>query len=178
MAPSSIFLSLGTHEAPFTRAIDLIAPLVHDGNRVVIQHGYTPARAGLSAVTWLQYMPYEDVMETMTNSDTVICHAGVGTIMTALRLGHLPVVIPRLQQYGEHVDDHQCDIAIRLAESGLVTYLRQGQPVPEINTRRTRPGDDDAIGAGERLRAAVARAIDEGPTRRSGSGLIQRALGL
>jgi UDP-N-acetylglucosamine--N-acetylmuramyl-(pentapeptide) pyrophosphoryl-undecaprenol N-acetylglucosamine transferase len=166
MAPSLIFLSLGTHEAPFARAIDLMVPLAQEGHRLIIQHGYTPARNDLPNVTWRQYMPYEDVITTMTLSDTIVCHAGVGTIMTALRLGHLPLVIPRLQQYREHVDDHQCDIAIRLDKRGLVTCLRPGQPVPLINTLRELPVGKDAVGAGVELSAAVATAVNENATMR------------
>jgi hypothetical protein len=66
---------------------------------------------------------------------------------------------------------------VRLAERGLVTYLTQGQAISLISTRRVTPGEDDAVGAGEQLRAAVARAIDETPAK-SRPRLIQRALGL
>lgn len=176
MAPSLIFLSLGTHEAPFTRAVDLMMPLAQDGHPVIVQHGYTSVRQDMPNVTWRQYMPYEDVVKTMAGADTVVCHAGVGTIMTALRLGHLPIVIPRLQQYHEHVDDHQCDIATRLDERGLVTCLKPGDPVPLTNTLRTLPIGKDAVGAGVELRAAVATAVDQSTSMRR-SRPIRRLLG-
>jgi UDP-N-acetylglucosamine--N-acetylmuramyl-(pentapeptide) pyrophosphoryl-undecaprenol N-acetylglucosamine transferase len=176
MAPSLIFLSLGTHEAPFTRAVDLMTPLAQEGHQLIIQHGYTPIRQDLPNVTWRQYMPYEDIVKTMASAETVVCHAGVGTIMTALRLGHLPIVIPRLQQHHEHVDDHQCDIAMRLDERGLVTCLRPGEPVPLINTLRAVPVGEDAVGAGVELCAAVATAVNENATIRR-SPLIRRLLG-
>jgi UDP-N-acetylglucosamine--N-acetylmuramyl-(pentapeptide) pyrophosphoryl-undecaprenol N-acetylglucosamine transferase len=160
-----IFLSLGTHEAPFTRAVDLMEPLARDGHHLIIQHGYTQVREDLPNATWVQYMPYEDVITTMTRADMVVCHAGVGTIMTALRLGHRPLVVPRLQQYREHVDDHQCDIATRLAERGLVTCLAPGQQIAPANTLRVAPIEHASIGAGEQLRTAVAKAVSEPPPK-------------
>src|ERR1700735_4722732 len=107
MAPSLIFLSLGTHEAPFPRAIDLVLASLRDEDHLLVQHGSTPVSGEFSNVSWRQYMPYDEIIDTMREATTVTCHAGVGTIMTALRIGHLPIVLPRLQRYGEHVDDHQ-----------------------------------------------------------------------
>jgi len=54
----------------------------------------------------------------------VITHAGVGSIMLALAAGKKPIVAPRLYRYGEHVDDHQTEIARAFAHAKKVTLLR------------------------------------------------------
>jgi UDP-N-acetylglucosamine--N-acetylmuramyl-(pentapeptide) pyrophosphoryl-undecaprenol N-acetylglucosamine transferase len=115
-----ILLSLGTHQQAFPRALDLVEPLAISGAELVIQHGSTAVRRTMPNSTWVEFMPYDEIVEVMTKADNVVCHAGVGTIMTALKLGHRPVVIPREAQYGEHVDDHQLDIATRFSERSLV----------------------------------------------------------
>lgn len=176
MAPSLILLSLGTHEAPFARAINLVTPLARKGHALVIQHGHTPASDDLPNVTWQQYMSYQDVVETMRAADTVICHAGVGTIMTALKLGHLPIVIPRLQNHGEHVDDHQWDIATRLDERGLATCLIPGQPVPLVRTLRIASREKEFARGGQALRTAVAHVVNE-PRETRRPRLVRALLG-
>lgn len=52
-------------------------------------------------------------------SDVVVSHAGVGTALQLLDLGMCPVLVPRRAQHGEHVDDHQAQIANHLGGRGL-----------------------------------------------------------
>jgi UDP-N-acetylglucosamine--N-acetylmuramyl-(pentapeptide) pyrophosphoryl-undecaprenol N-acetylglucosamine transferase len=161
-----IFLSLGTHEAPFERAIDAIAPFAIDGSEVIVQHGSTSARVDLPQISWQQYMPYQQVITVMSRADTVVCHAGVGTIVTALQVGHLPIVIPRLRRFGEHVDDHQCDIAGRLAERGLVTCVALDETLKIHPTQSQAHHEGDFTAAGDGLRSAVAAAAESSSVRR------------
>jgi UDP-N-acetylglucosamine transferase subunit ALG13 len=63
----------------------------------------------------------------MDAASAVVCHAGVGSIMTAIAHGHTPVVIPRLRRYDEHVDDHQLQIAEEFEREGLVIAVRESQ---------------------------------------------------
>jgi UDP-N-acetylglucosamine transferase subunit ALG13 len=120
LGQSLILLSLGTHQQPFPRALDLVEPLAKNGKNILIQHGSTPPRPDMPNTTWTAYMAFEDLVDAMINAESVVCHAGVGTIMTAVKAGHTPVVIPRQPGRGEHIDSHQLDIANRYAEQGLV----------------------------------------------------------
>jgi UDP-N-acetylglucosamine transferase subunit ALG13 len=56
----------------------------------------------------------------MSASRYIVCHAGVGLITTALRLGRRPIVIARRQSGGEHFDDHQLQIVEKLGGLGLL----------------------------------------------------------
>jgi UDP-N-acetylglucosamine transferase subunit ALG13 len=49
----------------------------------------------------------------------VVCHAGVGSALQAMSVGKAPILVPRLIEHGEHVDDHQEQIAKRLGGLGL-----------------------------------------------------------
>lgn len=86
----------------------------------MIQHGSTVPRRDMPNTTWVEFMSFEELVSTMAKAESVVCHAGVGTIMTALKNGHTAVVIPRQASHNEHVDDHQMDIATRFAERALV----------------------------------------------------------
>ena len=161
-----ILLSLGTHQQPFPRALDLVEPLACQGERLIVQHGSTAPRPEMPNTTWVEFMPFEDVVDTMARADSVVCHAGIGTIMTALQAGHTPVVIPRQAHHGEHVDDHQLDIATRFAERGLVRCVTIETDLAPLLTPRNEDADRQ-IGKGSReLRAVVSSAVAAGPRRR------------
>ena len=113
-----ILLTLGTHEQPFERAIDMVLALGAD-ERILVQHGHTPPRPQTSGVDWVEFVDREQMRQLVADASTVICHAGVGCIMTAVALGTTPVVIPRLARFGEHVDDHQLQITREMEAAGL-----------------------------------------------------------
>jgi UDP-N-acetylglucosamine transferase subunit ALG13 len=160
-----ILLSLGTHQQPFPRTLDLVEPLARGGEDLVIQHGSTTPRPEMPNTVWIEFMPYEEVVEAMARADSVICHAGVGTIMTALKAGHTPVVIPRQAQHGEHVDDHQLDIATRFAERGLVRCVTTETDLAPLLTPRNEDSGQ-RIGKGSmELRTAVSEAVSARPRR-------------
>jgi len=119
--------------------------------------------------TWIEFLPFDELVATMASADNVVCHAGVGTIMTALQAGHTPVVIPRLAHHAEHVDDHQLDIATRFAERGLVRCVAFETDLAPLLTPRDE-NSNRRIGRGSvELRAFVSRAVTAGPGRRLGS---------
>jgi UDP-N-acetylglucosamine transferase subunit ALG13 len=126
-AAAVILVSLGTDAHPFERALDLVDRL-RPTYRLVVQHGHTRPRSWPD-VTWFDFVPYETLVTRMRDADVIVCHGGVGTIMTALSLGRRPVVIPRLAARREHVDDHQLQIVEKLSARGLVVPLLDGAAV-------------------------------------------------
>jgi UDP-N-acetylglucosamine--N-acetylmuramyl-(pentapeptide) pyrophosphoryl-undecaprenol N-acetylglucosamine transferase len=116
--PEYILVAFGTDAHPFERALDVVGRL-RPAHRLVVQHGHTPAR-DWPDVTWHPFVPFETLRNLMRDASCVVCHAGVGTIMTALSFHRRPVVIARLSTRGEHVDDHQLQIVATLAERGLI----------------------------------------------------------
>ena len=45
--------------------------------------------------------------ETVARAALIVSHAGMGTVITAGREGRPMVLLPRLQEWGEHTTDHQ-----------------------------------------------------------------------
>jgi UDP-N-acetylglucosamine transferase subunit ALG13 len=68
-------------------------------------------------------LPAHELRSAMERADLVVCHAGCGSALTALEAGHRPVLVPRQARHGEHVDDHQREIAEELEGRGLAVRL-------------------------------------------------------
>ena len=60
---------------------------------------------------YCNFLSNNDYEEYIKNCDILVSHSGVGTIMTGLRYRRKIIVVPRLSKYGEHIDDHQTQIA-------------------------------------------------------------------
>jgi UDP-N-acetylglucosamine transferase subunit ALG13 len=102
----------------------------------------------------------------MRESSSIVCHAGVGTIMTALAVAKTPVVIPRLRRFGEHVDDHQLQIASAFDRMGLIVACMDGDDLASAveTAQRIRPSGYRSKGD---LRRAVALAVRGEPRPRA-----------
>lgn len=115
-----IFVTVGTNEARFDRLLRSVEGL-GDGDDVIVQYGcstFLPRNAECYA-----FLTFEQMVEHMRGATAVVTHAGVGSVAVALANGRCPVVMPRLQRFGEAVDDHQLVLARRLAQNGLVTLV-------------------------------------------------------
>ena len=117
-----VFVTLGTFDAPFGRMDELATLLAQSGRRVLYQYGMASPKPAenLTAVQWL---PFDEMTRRLRETPVVVAHSGVGILMSALRQGRRPVVVPRRAEFGEHVDDHQLQIARKLAERGLAVAL-------------------------------------------------------
>lgn len=124
-----IFVTVGTNEARFDR---LLAAVDRLGTReeLIVQHGPSAIRpAGATAV---DFLPFDDMVETIRRARIVITHAGVGSVMTSLLAGTRPIVVPRLHRYGEAVDDHQLPFGRRLEQAGLVVFCEQPEELAKV----------------------------------------------
>jgi UDP-N-acetylglucosamine transferase subunit ALG13 len=122
-----IFVTIGTSE-PFDR---LIAALPDDASEeLVVQCGQSSMRPAGAEVH--EYLSYDELVSLVRRARVVVCHAGVGTILTALANGRRPIVVPRLARHGEAVDDHQVALARRLADVGLVLLAEDPSLVPQL----------------------------------------------
>lgn len=112
-----IFVTVGTHHQPFERLLGALDRLYEE---LVVQYGPGEPPAALRAEP---FMPFDEMLSCFREADTVITHAGVGSIICASREGHVPLVVPRRHDLGEHVDDHQVELTRALAERGSVVAV-------------------------------------------------------
>ena len=133
--PLRLFVTLGTI-APyrFDRLVDRVVALLEPNDQVMWQLGST-VRDDLPGTCFLT-MTHDQYLEAASTSDAVISHSGVGTILDLLEAGVSPVVVPRRKEFGEHVDDHQEQVASALASLGLVTSVEANELVRSVLSNR------------------------------------------
>jgi UDP-N-acetylglucosamine transferase subunit ALG13 len=118
MAARKIFVSVGTHPQPFDRLLkelDAIAAK-HAEIEIFAQAGnsnYAPKNFRFE-----KFVGEKAFDERMRWADVVVSHGGAGTIINALKAGNPLVIVPRLERFGEHTNDHQLDLARALEEKG------------------------------------------------------------
>ncbi len=114
-----IFVSVGTHSQQFNRLLEGLDRLAGQGKvkaEIFAQAGnsdYLPKNFKSES-----FVGEADYNSRMGKADVVVSHGGAGTIINALRLGKKLVVVPRLQKFGEHTNDHQLDLAKALERQG------------------------------------------------------------
>jgi UDP-N-acetylglucosamine transferase subunit ALG13 len=131
-----IFVSVGTHEAPFDRLLHAVGELQLD-EQVVVQHGPSDVRTDNAVEA--EYLPFDDVVAYIRAARAVVMHAGVGSVMIALANGKRPIVMARLHRFDEHVDDHQLELARRLEAIGLVTVVEDSAALSNALARAAEP---------------------------------------
>lgn len=112
-----IFVTVGTHEQPFDRLIQCVDALKASGaieDDVFIQTGYTDYEP--KSCRWSKLLPYSDMEEYVRNARIVITHGGPSSFIMPLQMGKTPIVVPRQEKFGEHVNDHQLLFAREVAK--------------------------------------------------------------
>jgi UDP-N-acetylglucosamine--N-acetylmuramyl-(pentapeptide) pyrophosphoryl-undecaprenol N-acetylglucosamine transferase len=113
-----VVVSLGTFRGyGFVRLVRRLLEVLPPHAEVLWQTGDTDT-SGLG-IDGHHAIPERDLIHAMREADVVVAHAGVGTALAALEAGKCPVLVPRRLAHGEHVDDHQTQIALELARRGL-----------------------------------------------------------
>lgn len=110
-------VSLGTQESyGFDRLFKKLVPLL-DGCDVLWQVGAADVSA--YGIDGRASVLHSELAGAVAEADVVVAHAGTGAALTAIEAGKVPVLVPRLARFGEHVDDHQIQIAAELSRRGL-----------------------------------------------------------
>ncbi len=150
-APPSprVVVTLGTLDHyPFDRLIERLEVLLPDDADVLWQIGAVSKRDLSGRV--VQAMPSNELEQEIQAADLIVAHAGCGSVLTSLRSGKCPIVVPRRAAFNEHVDDHQTDIAEGLARTGLVLSREVGDLTADdlwtaAATKITRTLEDEVI---------------------------------
>ena len=157
-----IFVSLGTQDKPFNRIIDYILKLKEEIKEledieIVFQIGQTKLseeeknkieklnektnekkvsekikNKEEKNITVFNMLKPEEMKKYIINSSIVITHAGVGTIMECIENNKDIIVLPRKEENGEHVNNHQEEIAFEMEKKGLLYKVDTYEKMKEI----------------------------------------------
>lgn len=118
-----IFVTVGSHYQGFERLVkkmDEIAEKINE--KVVMQIGNTKYKP-VNAQYFDFIESFEEIERLNREARVVVCHAGAGSILTALEQRTPVIVVPRLKKFNEHMDDHQVDIAEAMSENQRVKVV-------------------------------------------------------
>ena len=116
-----ILVLLGTQDNSFHRLLEKIQELIDKKvikEKVIVQAGRTIFESKDMEIFSL--VPQDKLKELMEEADLVITHGGVGSIVMALKMEKKTIAVPRLSEFGEHVNDHQIQIVDSFNKQGFL----------------------------------------------------------
>lgn len=128
-----ILVITGLHKQQFERLVKKMDEIAcKTKEEIVIQLGHTNFRP--KCASFFTFSDNKKIEELYERADVVVTHGGVGSIMDALSHGKPVIAVPRLADFGEHVDNHQLEIVRRFSKLGLVDCVYD---IEELETKIT-----------------------------------------
>lgn len=110
-----IFVTVGTHEQQFNRLIKEVDELKKEGvikDDVFMQIGFSDYQP--SYCEYSKMLDYADMEKWVKAADIVITHGGPSSFIMPLQYGKVPIVVPRMETYEEHVNNHQVEFVYEI----------------------------------------------------------------
>lgn len=153
-----VFATVGTDHHPFDRLISWIDEWytghTRDRARCFVQFGTSKPPLGAEGAA---YVGYEELQRFLDEAAVVVSHGGPNTIMEVRRRGLRPLVVPRRQSLGEHVDDHQVAFVRRLAAIGDVLGCETAEELGRmLDEAMAAPGQARSAAGGDVVAETVA----------------------
>lgn len=117
-----ILVTVGTEQYPFNALMEWIDvfiryEIIDPTEEVVIQYGSSSKLP--DRVKIFKRLPESKFKALLEQARLVISHCGEGSVMSLESLGKPYVLVPRAQCFGEHVDNHQLEMADALEKHGI-----------------------------------------------------------
>lgn len=109
-----IFLTVGT-QLPFERLVLAVDAWAANHPEIEFFAQVGPTTNPPRHMAWSDFVPPARANELMQRASLIVSHAGMGSVMTALRLQRPILILPRKAALGEHRNDHQLATARWLA---------------------------------------------------------------
>ncbi|PSB30601.1 glycosyltransferase [Stenomitos frigidus] len=117
-----ILVTVGTEQYPFNRLMNWLDLLIRDGviskdERLIIQYGSSTKIPFRSEA--FERLPEPEFKSLLEQARVVISHCGEGSVILLESLNKPYLLVPRARRFGEHVDDHQLEMAEFLKKQGI-----------------------------------------------------------
>lgn len=120
-----VLVTVGTQKQQFNRIFELVEKSKKlKKEKIVAQVGYT--KYSNKKMDIFDFIPLDEMEKDILEADLIISHGGVGTIFSAIKKGKKVIAVPRLEKYGEHINDHQIEICEELEKEGYILYYKDG----------------------------------------------------
>lgn len=131
-----ILVTLGTQDKSFKRLLQAIEKEIKKGNikeEVVVQAGHTKYTSKNMKI--FDFLPQEEFANLLEKTTLLITHAGIGTILGALKKNKKIIVAARLKQFKEHTNDHQLQILKQFDKHKYIIPLYDFDKLDEALTK-------------------------------------------
>lgn len=121
-----ILVLLGTQNNSFHRLLEEVDKNIKDGTikeEVIVQSGYTKFQSHRMRI--IDLMSKEQLAEFQEEATLIITHGGVGSIVSSIEKGKKVIAVPRMHEYGEHVNNHQKEIVEDFNNKGYIIGIKK-----------------------------------------------------
>ena len=127
-----ILVLLGTQNNSFHRLLEEVEKNIKDGTikeEVIVQAGYTKFKSYKMRI--IDMVSKEQLEKFQDEANLIITHGGVGSIISSIKKEKKVIAVPRLHEYGEHVNNHQIDIVKNFNEQGYIIGIEKVEDLKE-----------------------------------------------
>ena len=137
-----ILVLLGTQNNSFHRLLEEIEKNIKDGiikEEVIVQAGYTKFQSHKMRI--IDLISKEQLEQFQDEADLIITHGGVGSIISSIEKGKKVIAVPRMHEYGEHVNNHQKEIVKDFNDKGYIIGIEKVEDLKQaiINSKNFEP---------------------------------------
>ena len=121
-----ILVLLGTQNNNFNRLLEEIEKNIEDGTikeKVIVQAGYTKFESNKMKI--IDLMSKEQLEKFQDEANLIITHGGVGSIISSIEKRKKVIAVPRMHEYGEHVNNHQKEIVKDFNDKGYIIGIEK-----------------------------------------------------
>ncbi|WP_252216023.1 PssE/Cps14G family polysaccharide biosynthesis glycosyltransferase [Clostridium sp. VAP41] len=126
-----IFITVGSQKFQFNRLLKEVDRLVKEKKiteEVFAQTGYSNYKP--KNYKYKKFLDRDEFSNIMSRCHIVITHGGTGAIIGAVKQEKKVIAVPRLKEFGEHVDDHQLQI---ISEFGKMNFIKSVNKIEELD---------------------------------------------
>ena len=128
-----VLVMLGTQNNSFYRLLEEVEKCIDIGiisEEVIVQAGGTSYNSDKMLIFSL--ITNDELKKYIEKASYIICHGGVGSIVSGIKAGKKVIAVPRYEKYGEHVNDHQVQIVESFNKQGLICGIQNVEDLENI----------------------------------------------
>lgn len=128
-----IFCTIGT-QAPFDRFVRIVDEVAGHLDEDVIAQVYKSEYQAKNIKT-IAFLPPDEFNKLFNKARLIVAHAGMGTIISAMRQNKPIIIFPRIAALGEHRNEHQLATAQKMKELGYVYVANNAEELKDMLTK-------------------------------------------
>ena len=119
-----ILIITGTQKFQFNRLlkeIDILKKNNKISHEIFAQIGHSTYKP--NTYNFVRFLKGNAFRDRVLKADLIITHGGSAAITTSLKNNKKVIAVPRLKEFGEHVDNHQLEVVSKLKQEGLIEMV-------------------------------------------------------